>query len=509
MGVELSLDDWQRIGEDVPLLVNCMPAGNTWAKVSTARAVCRRSCMNCKKPAACTDCATVSGKTIGEIVSGTLTSNADVIYPFETPLKHRAGFIVLSGNFFDSAIMKMSVVGEAFRKTYLSEPGAENSFEARAIVFEGPEDYHARIDDPSLDIDERCILVIRGAGTVGYPGSAEVVNMAPPAALIKQGIDSLPCLGDGRQSGTSASPSILNMSPEAAVGGGLALLKTNDRLRVDLNARSVNLLVDEAEMARRRASGRRTSPPRKPLAGALPPTGRATVHRRLPGTGDPAPASHRPQWRRAPAFALTGRSTALLSRRRPGWQAVVTVHALHSTTKDRAANSNHSAPKASYHPGSSSKNKRRTMAAILQKQGDSTDFSVAAVADTHRMSKPSLTMAWWGICSAMFWLVVSATLAMTFGTQNAIIGLLLSVVTYAAINGVIARYAIKTGLSVALFSRVLFGRKGAILATLIFFATATYYSVFEGSVIAIAIQQYVPTLSINQATCWWCCTACR
>jgi dihydroxy-acid dehydratase len=176
-----------------------------------------------------------------------------VIYPFETPLKHRAGFIVLSGNFFDSAIMKMSVVGEAFRKTYLSEPGAENSFEARAIVFEGPEDYHARIDDPSLDIDERCILVIRGAGTVGYPGSAEVVNMAPPAALIKQGIDSLPCLGDGRQSGTSASPSILNMSPEAAVGGGLALLKTNDRLRVDLNARSVNLLVDEAEMARRRA----------------------------------------------------------------------------------------------------------------------------------------------------------------------------------------------------------------------------------------------------------------
>jgi purine-cytosine permease-like protein len=139
------------------------------------------------------------------------------------------------------------------------------------------------------------------------------------------------------------------------------------------------------------------------------------------------------------------------------------------------------------------------MAAILQKQGDSTDFSVAAVADTHRMSKPSLTMAWWGICSAMFWLVVSATLAMTFGTQNAIIGLLLSVVTYAAINGVIARYAIKTGLSVALFSRVLFGRKGAILATLIFFATATYYSVFEGSVIAIAIQQYVPTLSINQA----------
>ncbi|MEJ5056935.1 MULTISPECIES: IlvD/Edd family dehydratase [unclassified Pseudomonas] len=254
MGVELSLDDWQRIGEDVPLLVNCMPAGKYLGE-GFHRAGGVPSVMHELQKAGRLheDCATVSGKTIGEIVSSSLTSNADVIYPFETPLKHRAGFIVLSGNFFDSAIMKMSVVGEAFRKTYLSEPGAENSFEARAIVFEGPEDYHARIDDPSLEIDERCILVIRGAGTVGYPGSAEVVNMAPPAALIKQGIDSLPCLGDGRQSGTSASPSILNMSPEAAVGGGLALLKTNDRLRVDLNARSVNLLVDEAEMERRRA----------------------------------------------------------------------------------------------------------------------------------------------------------------------------------------------------------------------------------------------------------------
>ncbi|WP_212624852.1 IlvD/Edd family dehydratase [Pseudomonas sp. PP3] len=254
MGVELSLDDWQRIGEDVPLLVNCMPAGKYLGE-GFHRAGGVPAVMHELQKAGRLheNCATVSGKTIGEIVSSTLTSNAEVIYPFETPLKHRAGFIVLSGNFFDSAIMKMSVVGEAFRKTYLSEPGAENSFEARAIVFEGPEDYHARIDDPALDIDERCILVIRGAGTVGYPGSAEVVNMAPPAALIKQGIDSLPCLGDGRQSGTSASPSILNMSPEAAVGGGLALLKTNDRLRVDLNARSVNLLVDEDEMARRRA----------------------------------------------------------------------------------------------------------------------------------------------------------------------------------------------------------------------------------------------------------------
>ncbi|MBJ2216499.1 IlvD/Edd family dehydratase [Pseudomonas sp. MF7453] len=262
MGVELSLDDWQRIGEDVPLLVNCMPAGKYLGE-GFHRAGGVPAVMHELQKAGRLhqDCATVSGKTIGEIVSSTLTSNPDVIYPFETPLKHRAGFIVLSGNFFDSAIMKMSVVGEAFRKTYLSEPGAENSFEAQAIVFEGPEDYHARIDDPALDIDERCILVIRGVGTVGYPGSAEVVNMAPPAALIKQGIDSLPCLGDGRQSGTSASPSILNMSPEAAVGGGLALLKTNDRLKVDLNTRTVNLLIDEAEMSRRRGEWTPNIPP--------------------------------------------------------------------------------------------------------------------------------------------------------------------------------------------------------------------------------------------------------
>ncbi len=255
MGIELSLDDWQRIGEDVPLLVNCMPAGKYLGE-GFHRAGGVPAVMHELRKAGRLheDCATVSGKTVGEVVSDTVTSNRDVILPFDEPLKHNAGFIVLSGNFFDSAIMKMSVVGEAFRKTYLSEPGKENSFEARAIVFDGPEDYHARIDDPALDIDERCILVIRGAGTVGYPGSAEVVNMAPPAALIKKGIDSLPCLGDGRQSGTSASPSILNMSPEAAVGGGLALLQTNDRLRVDLNNRRVDLLVDDEEVARRRAA---------------------------------------------------------------------------------------------------------------------------------------------------------------------------------------------------------------------------------------------------------------
>ncbi|WP_201007016.1 IlvD/Edd family dehydratase [Pseudomonas cichorii] len=262
IGVDLSLDDWQRIGVDVPLLVNCMPAGKYLGE-GFHRAGGVPAVMHELQKAGRLheDCATVSGKTVGEIVRHSLTSNTDVILPYEAPLKHKAGFIVLSGNFFDSAIMKMSVVGEAFRKSYLSEPGAENSFEARAIVFEGPEDYHARINDPALDIDERCILVIRGAGTVGYPGSAEVVNMDPPAELIKRGIESLPCLGDGRQSGTSASPSILNISPEAAVGGGLALLRTNDLLRVDLNARSVNLLVDEAELAQRRQAWTPSIPP--------------------------------------------------------------------------------------------------------------------------------------------------------------------------------------------------------------------------------------------------------
>lgn len=262
MGIELSLDDWQRLGEDIPLLANCMPAGKYlgegFHRAGGVPAVLHELL---KAGRLHGECLTVSGKTIGSIAEGAASSDPAVIQPYEAPLKHRAGFIVLSGNFFDSAIMKMSVVGEAFRQTYLAEPGKENSFEARAIVFEGPEDYHARIDDPALDIDERCILVIRGAGPVGYPGSAEVVNMAPPAVLIKKGIDSLPCLGDGRQSGTSASPSILNMSPEAAVGGGLALLKTNDRLRVDLNARSVDVLLDDGELERRRAEWTPNLPP--------------------------------------------------------------------------------------------------------------------------------------------------------------------------------------------------------------------------------------------------------
>ncbi|AVJ19213.1 IlvD/Edd family dehydratase [Serratia rhizosphaerae] len=261
-GVALTLDDWQRVGEAVPLLVDCMPAGRYLGEGFHRAGGVPAVLHELQKAGRLNEsCLTVSGKAIGDIARESGNHNADVIHDWENPLKHRAGFIVLSGNFFDSAIMKMSVVGDEFRKTWLSEPGAENCFEARAIVFDGPEDYHARINDPELAIDARSILVIRGAGTVGYPGSAEVVNMAPPTALLKQGVTSLPCLGDGRQSGTSASPSILNMSPEAAVGGGLALLQTNDRLRVDLNQRRVDLLIDDSEMERRRAAFTPTHPP--------------------------------------------------------------------------------------------------------------------------------------------------------------------------------------------------------------------------------------------------------
>ncbi|TAM54114.1 MAG: dihydroxy-acid dehydratase [Paraburkholderia sp.] len=261
MGVELTLDDWQRLGANVPLLANCMPAGEylgeSFHRAGGVPAVLRQLAQASLLHGGCL---TVSGRTIGDIAQAAPDADGDVIRSFSKPLKHGAGFIVLSGNFFDSAIIKMSVVGEAFRQTYLSEAGDENAFEARAVVFDGPEDYRARIDDPSLEIDERCILVMRGCGTLGYPGSAEVVNMAPPAALVKRGLTSLPCMGDGRQSGTSASPSILNMSPESAAGGGLSLMRTGDRVRVDLNARRVELLVDEAQLAQRRAE----APPSMP-----------------------------------------------------------------------------------------------------------------------------------------------------------------------------------------------------------------------------------------------------
>ncbi len=195
---------------------------------------------------------TVTGRTIGENNRNAAIADEDVIRRYHRPLKKNAGFIALKGTLFDSAIMKTSVISESFRERYLRRPGDEDAFEGRAIVFEGPEDYHHRINDPSLQVDESCILVIRYVGPIGYPGSAEVVNMLPPDALVRRGVNELPCIGDGRQSGTSGSPSILNASPEAAVGGGLALLRTWDRIRIDLKRRRADILISEQELAERR-----------------------------------------------------------------------------------------------------------------------------------------------------------------------------------------------------------------------------------------------------------------
>lgn len=250
MGVELSLADWQAHGYEVPLLVNCMPAGAHLGEgFHRAGGVVAVIAELIEAGLIDESALTVSGKTIGANCRGKRTQEGDIIRAVAAPLKPAAGFLVMSGNLFDAAIMKTSVIGPEFAARYLGKGGV---FEGRAIVFEGPEDYHARINDPALGIDERCILVMRNCGPVGYPGSAEVVNMQPPDALIKRGITALPCIGDGRQSGTSASPSILNASPEAAVGGGLALLKTGDVIRIDLNARRVDALVPEAEWAARR-----------------------------------------------------------------------------------------------------------------------------------------------------------------------------------------------------------------------------------------------------------------
>jgi dihydroxy-acid dehydratase len=196
---------------------------------------------------------TANGKTMGENCRGKKVLMQEVIWPFDKPMKKDAGFIVLSGNLFDSAIMKTSVISEEFRQRYLSNPKDPEAFEGPVVVFDGPEDYHKRIDDPSLQIDQHTILIMRGAGPIGYPGAAEVVNMQPPAALLKAGINALPCVGDGRQSGTSGSPSILNASPEAAAGGGLGLLKTGDRVRIDLNKGTANMLIAEEEIEKRRA----------------------------------------------------------------------------------------------------------------------------------------------------------------------------------------------------------------------------------------------------------------
>ena len=255
IGVKLSIEDWEKIGYDVPLLVNMQPAGKYLGE-EYYRAGGLPAVMNelLKAKRIHADALTVNGKTMGQNVRGARSGDSDVIKPYNAPMKKQAGFKVLKGNLFDSAIMKVSVISDEFRERYLSNPKDKNAFEGRAVVFEGPEDYHHRIDDPSLKIDQNTLLFMRGAGPIGYPGSAEVVNMQPPAALIKRGITSLPCIGDGRQSGTSGSPSILNASPEAAANGGLALLKTGDRVRIDLGKGTADILISKAELSRRKAA---------------------------------------------------------------------------------------------------------------------------------------------------------------------------------------------------------------------------------------------------------------
>jgi dihydroxy-acid dehydratase len=253
IGVELTNDDWERIGYDLPLLVNLQPAGEylgeEYHRAGGLPAVVAELIAHGK----INDRAlTVNGKTLYENCKGKFAWDRSVIKEYDRPMKKQAGFLNLKGNLFESAIMKTSVISEEFHKRYLSNPKDPMAFEGRAIVFDGPEDYHKRIDDPKLEIDEHCLLFIRGVGPVGYPGAAEVVNMRAPDYLLKKGVTALPCIGDGRQSGTSGSPSILNASPEAATGGGLALLKTGDRVRIDLKKRTANILITDAELAKRR-----------------------------------------------------------------------------------------------------------------------------------------------------------------------------------------------------------------------------------------------------------------
>jgi dihydroxy-acid dehydratase len=254
VGVPLTIADWQSVGQRVPLLVNLQPAGiylgEEYHRAGGVPAVVRELMAHGRIHEGAM---TVNGRTIGDNCRGAPVADGDVIRRYDAPLVADAGFLVLSGNLFDSAIMKTSVISRDFRERFLSDPGDPMAFEGRCVVFDGSEDYHHRIEDPALGIDERTILVIRGTGPLGYPGGAEVVNMQPPAALIKRGILSLPCVGDGRQSGTSGSPSILNASPEAAAGGGLALLETGDRVRIDLGRGEANILISPEELGARRA----------------------------------------------------------------------------------------------------------------------------------------------------------------------------------------------------------------------------------------------------------------
>jgi len=255
MGVDHTLDDWQRLGDGIPLLADVQPAGRVlgegFFRAGGVPAVMRELLDAGKLQP---DVMTCTGRTLGENLAKKPQVDHDVIRPYAHPLKESAGFAVLSGNLFDAAVMKLSVVDPEFRDRFLSDPAQPNVFEGKAVVFEGPEDYHERIEDPDLGVDAHSILVIRNCGPVGYPGGAEVVNMQPPAALLKAGIHTLPTIGDGRQSGTSGSPSILNVSPEAAVGGGLALLHTGDRIRIDLNSRKVDVLLPPGELEARRGA---------------------------------------------------------------------------------------------------------------------------------------------------------------------------------------------------------------------------------------------------------------
>ena len=253
MGVKFDLSNWQKLGHKIPLLVNCQPAGE-YLMESFYRAggipAIMKELMKHKKIH--TNIITVSGKTVGENLKKKISINRKVIKSFKDNLSENAGFLVMKGNFFSSAIMKTSVISSEFRKRYLSNSNHLNVFIGKAVVFEGPEDYHKRINSKKLKIDEKSILIIRGCGPVGYPGAAEVVNMQPPNRLLKKGINALPTLGDGRQSGTSESPSILHVSPESAVGGDLAIVKTGDKIRIDLNKRRVDLLISKAEFNKRR-----------------------------------------------------------------------------------------------------------------------------------------------------------------------------------------------------------------------------------------------------------------
>ena len=253
VGVDLPIETWQEKGHKVPLLVNLQPAGEYLGEdYYRAGGVPAVVAQLMGQGLIHEGAMTVNGRTMGDNCRAATIEDEKVIRRFEEPLVEDAGFLVLKGNLFDAAIMKTSVIGPEFRARYLSNPDDPEAFEGPAVVFDGPEDYHHRIDDPSLDITAETLMFMRGAGPVGYPGAAEVVNMRPPAYLIREGVHALPCIGDGRQSGTSASPSILNASPEAAVGGGLALLRTGDRVRIDLGRGTVDVLIPDEELAERK-----------------------------------------------------------------------------------------------------------------------------------------------------------------------------------------------------------------------------------------------------------------